>query len=210
MGAPSTRYVGTSDRVDGWASAAAADVRKAAAAMSAAKGDERRPQVLSSVCLLVMGHLLSMASGMSSTHERLAARENLQHTHCRRKRPHALCRCSATEAPSEGAEGPGRGAVPARSVDRKERRDPSRHREQRSRSGRAIDECRVETRIDAALSVAGNAGELHPIVRDEIYRIGYEVFGRKSSALPVPEPRGDGSRRDLWTSQPRLRTSLVE
>jgi len=41
---------------------------------------------------------------------------------------------------------------------------------------RAIDECRVETRIDAALSVAGNVGELHPIVRDEVYRIGYEAI----------------------------------
>ncbi len=41
---------------------------------------------------------------------------------------------------------------------------------------RAIEECRPETLLDATLSVTGDAGKLHPIVRNEIYRIGYEAI----------------------------------
>ena len=40
---------------------------------------------------------------------------------------------------------------------------------------RAIDECRSQNGLDAMLSVTGDARELHPIVRDEVYRIGYEA-----------------------------------
>ncbi len=42
--------------------------------------------------------------------------------------------------------------------------------------GRAIEECRSQTRLDATLSVTGDARELHPMVRDEVYRIGYEAI----------------------------------
>jgi signal transduction histidine kinase len=41
---------------------------------------------------------------------------------------------------------------------------------------RALDECHVESRIETSLSVIGTARELHPVVRDEIYRIGYEAI----------------------------------
>ncbi len=30
--------------------------------------------------------------------------------------------------------------------------------------------------MEAALSVVGEASEMHPIVRDEVYRIGYEAI----------------------------------
>jgi len=39
---------------------------------------------------------------------------------------------------------------------------------------RAMDECRRQTSMEAFFSVAGDAKEMHPVVRDEIYRIGYE------------------------------------
>jgi signal transduction histidine kinase len=41
---------------------------------------------------------------------------------------------------------------------------------------RAIDECRIQSRADIAFSVTGNPREMHPVVRDEIYRIGYEAI----------------------------------
>jgi len=41
---------------------------------------------------------------------------------------------------------------------------------------RAIDECRAQEHPDATFSVTGKARELHPIVRDEIYRVGYEAI----------------------------------
>ena len=40
---------------------------------------------------------------------------------------------------------------------------------------RAIEECRIQSSINASLSVVGVARKMHPIVRDEIYRIGYEA-----------------------------------
>jgi signal transduction histidine kinase len=40
----------------------------------------------------------------------------------------------------------------------------------------AIEECRLGRAIEASFSVVGNAEEIHPIVRDEIYRISYEVI----------------------------------
>jgi signal transduction histidine kinase/ligand-binding sensor domain-containing protein len=40
---------------------------------------------------------------------------------------------------------------------------------------RALDECRVHTEIDVSMSVVGVGRELHSVVRDEIYRIGYEA-----------------------------------
>jgi signal transduction histidine kinase/ligand-binding sensor domain-containing protein len=41
---------------------------------------------------------------------------------------------------------------------------------------RAIDECRAQTQMDASLSVVGESREMHPVVRDEIFRIGYEAI----------------------------------
>jgi signal transduction histidine kinase len=41
---------------------------------------------------------------------------------------------------------------------------------------RAIDECRRGSPIEASFSVKGICREMHPVVRDEIYRIGYEAI----------------------------------
>ena len=40
---------------------------------------------------------------------------------------------------------------------------------------RAIEECRMQSSMNASLSVVGIARNMHPIVRDEVYRIGYEA-----------------------------------
>ena len=41
---------------------------------------------------------------------------------------------------------------------------------------RAIDECRAQAGLEATFSVTGHARELHPVVRDEVYRIAYEAI----------------------------------
>src|SRR6185295_8275548 len=41
---------------------------------------------------------------------------------------------------------------------------------------RAIDECRTDSSTETPFSVQGRARELHPVVRDEVYRIGYEAI----------------------------------
>jgi signal transduction histidine kinase/ligand-binding sensor domain-containing protein len=41
---------------------------------------------------------------------------------------------------------------------------------------RAIDESRREINAEISFSVDGNAREVHPVVRDEVYRIGYEAI----------------------------------
>jgi signal transduction histidine kinase len=41
---------------------------------------------------------------------------------------------------------------------------------------RAIEDCKRRGTIDASLTVTGNTKEMHPVVRDEIYRIGYEAI----------------------------------
>jgi len=41
---------------------------------------------------------------------------------------------------------------------------------------RAIDDCRRQRTIDGDLTVTGDPKEMHPVVRDEIYRIGYEAI----------------------------------
>ncbi len=46
---------------------------------------------------------------------------------------------------------------------------------------RATEECQMLSPIVASFSVDGNAREMHPVVRDEIYRIGYEAI-RNASA----------------------------
>src|SRR5262249_38227522 len=41
---------------------------------------------------------------------------------------------------------------------------------------RAIDECRRESSLEISFSVKGDFREMHLVVRDEIYRIGYEAI----------------------------------
>jgi len=41
---------------------------------------------------------------------------------------------------------------------------------------RALEECRIHSSMEVSLSVSGQIQEMHPIVRDEIYRIGYEAI----------------------------------
>jgi signal transduction histidine kinase len=41
---------------------------------------------------------------------------------------------------------------------------------------RALDECQENSSVEGALQVAGEPREIHPIVRDEIYLIGYEAI----------------------------------
>jgi len=40
----------------------------------------------------------------------------------------------------------------------------------------AIEDCRVKSSIGASFSVLGTSREMHPIVRDEVYRVGYEAI----------------------------------
>jgi len=41
---------------------------------------------------------------------------------------------------------------------------------------RAIEECRIDSPIEISFSVKGDSREMHPLVRDEVYRIGYEAI----------------------------------
>ena len=41
---------------------------------------------------------------------------------------------------------------------------------------RAMEECHMRSSMEQSFSVAGTAIEMHPIVRDEVYRIGYEAI----------------------------------
>jgi signal transduction histidine kinase/ligand-binding sensor domain-containing protein len=41
---------------------------------------------------------------------------------------------------------------------------------------RALDECRTHNAMEASLQVTGQIRDMHPIVRDEVYRIGYEAI----------------------------------
>ena len=41
---------------------------------------------------------------------------------------------------------------------------------------RALEECRIHSSMEASLQVLGQTQEMHPIVRDEVYRIGYEAI----------------------------------
>ena len=41
---------------------------------------------------------------------------------------------------------------------------------------RAIEKCRMESSMEASFSLVGEVSEMHPIVRDEVYRIGYETI----------------------------------
>jgi signal transduction histidine kinase/ligand-binding sensor domain-containing protein len=41
---------------------------------------------------------------------------------------------------------------------------------------RAIEECRIQSSMEVALNVVGEVQPMHPVVRDEVYRIGYEAI----------------------------------
>ena len=41
---------------------------------------------------------------------------------------------------------------------------------------RALEECHMQGHMEGSLSVEGGAKEMHPVVRDEVYRIGYEAI----------------------------------
>jgi signal transduction histidine kinase/ligand-binding sensor domain-containing protein len=41
---------------------------------------------------------------------------------------------------------------------------------------RALEECRIHSSMEVSLQVSGQTQEMHPIVRDEVYRIGYEAI----------------------------------
>jgi ligand-binding sensor domain-containing protein/signal transduction histidine kinase len=41
---------------------------------------------------------------------------------------------------------------------------------------RATEECRTQSPMEVSFSVVGDAKEMHPVVRDEVYRIGYEAI----------------------------------
>jgi signal transduction histidine kinase/streptogramin lyase len=46
--------------------------------------------------------------------------------------------------------------------------------------GRALEECRIHSSMETSLEVSGQIREMHPIVRDEVYRIGYEAIRNAS------------------------------
>lgn len=58
---------------------------------------------------------------------------------------------------------------------------------------RAIQDCRMKSRLEASFSVIGQAREMHSIVRDEVYRIGYEAIRNAST-------HSDGSRLEVELS----------
>ena len=45
---------------------------------------------------------------------------------------------------------------------------------------RALEECRIHSSMEVLLQVSGQIREMHPIVRDEVYRIGYEAIRNAS------------------------------
>jgi signal transduction histidine kinase len=45
---------------------------------------------------------------------------------------------------------------------------------------RALEECRIHSSMEVSLQVSGRIREMHPIVRDEVYRIGYEAIRNAS------------------------------
>jgi signal transduction histidine kinase/ligand-binding sensor domain-containing protein len=45
---------------------------------------------------------------------------------------------------------------------------------------RALEECRIHGSMEVSLQVTGQTQEMHPIVRDEVYRIGYEAIRNAS------------------------------
>lgn len=58
---------------------------------------------------------------------------------------------------------------------------------------RALEDCRREISIETDFSVVGDMREMHPIIRDEVYRIGYEAIRNAST-------HSAGSRVDVLLS----------
>ena len=54
---------------------------------------------------------------------------------------------------------------------------------------RAIEDGRRQSAIAASMTVTGDAREMHPVVRDEVYRIGYEAIRNALHALTRHPPR---------------------
>jgi signal transduction histidine kinase len=46
---------------------------------------------------------------------------------------------------------------------------------------RATEECRMQRPMEVSFSVSGDSKEMHPVVRDEIYRVGYEAIRNAST-----------------------------
>lgn len=67
---------------------------------------------------------------------------------------------------------------------------------------RVIDECQIQTPMEATFSVIGTSREMHPIVRDEVYRIGYEAIRNAST-------HSRGSRLDVELTYARDLTVRV-
>jgi signal transduction histidine kinase len=67
---------------------------------------------------------------------------------------------------------------------------------------RAIEDCRAKSSMEANFRVVGSTQEMHPIVRDEIYRIGFEAI-RNACA------HSNGSRLDVELSYAHDLTVLV-
>jgi signal transduction histidine kinase/ligand-binding sensor domain-containing protein len=67
---------------------------------------------------------------------------------------------------------------------------------------RALEDCRLKSDVDASLTVTGDAREMHPVVRDELYRIGFEAI-RNASA------HSRGRRLDVTLSYGRNVTLRV-
>jgi signal transduction histidine kinase len=51
---------------------------------------------------------------------------------------------------------------------------------------RAIEECRIENSMESSFSVVGETREMHPIVRDEVYRIGLTRSTTASAPWTLP------------------------
>jgi signal transduction histidine kinase len=67
---------------------------------------------------------------------------------------------------------------------------------------RAIEDCKRNGSMQTSLSVIGDAKEMHPIVRDEVYRIGYEAIRNACS-------HSRGSRLEVGLSYARDLTVRV-
>src|SRR4029077_18269161 len=54
---------------------------------------------------------------------------------------------------------------------------------------RALEECRLYSSMEASLQVSGQIQDMHPIVRDEVYRIGYEAIRNACVHSQAPQLR---------------------
>ena len=56
---------------------------------------------------------------------------------------------------------------------------------------RALEECRIHGSMEVSLQLSGQIREMHPIVRDEVYRIGYEAIRNASVHSQATQLRVD-------------------